>query len=979
MKNIYFLLFALLILPFTVNAQFVENRGQFSHREISKLRPDIQYQLTGSKVISYFLNDGIENYFYKVRDAARENWSEDLLNDEAMGYEIKIPQDIFFYRFDIRFLNANDNMQMVAVDKNKTYRNYYYEFCPDGILFVPDYKSIEYQNLYHNIDLRYITREGKVKYEFVLYPGALVSDIKMQYQGVDNLRINDNGDLVYDIAGEEMIEEKPYSFYSAGGQEIVSKYIIEEDNTVSFILDGIDLIDQNLIIDPVLTWSTYFQGVYGGYQYNPGVDDDGNIFICTQDGAGTLPVLNAGSGQWYQGTEVGPSPNWDLAIFKFNNDLSLAWCTYYGGMGCEEGWGRRNVAYDNDNDRVYFSGETDTPYSNSVQTFPTYDPGSGAFYQDVSYDNGASYPFFIQMTPDGVREWATLFTYENPPFTGGMGTDIESIYYQNGYLYFAGETNKYSHSGIPLRTLAGAYNNSFYCGGVVPFVGRFNTNRALQWCTYINNGIATSSFSTGCVDMVVDESNNIYIVNDYSEYSGSGISNLLPLVNPGGGAYYQSTAASFGTSRRGNHLVKLNPASSSVLWGTFIQGTTYSGSWPDFASCLAVDGNSNLFMGFRGMYSSNFPVTNLSGAYNQAARYSTTGSDGGLVKFSSTGVKLWGTYLNGSSHPTTSTAVNDIDIYPDNTFIIIGNTACSDFPIVNLSGSYNKSTITTAGTTEGFISKFGTDCAMDWSTYFPIGYGYGAVTYTDCDVRYVVDNSGGSNVPLVNPGSPAYYSSTVQNYQSFQVFEDQTAVASVAASSINASATSICVGSSVTLSVNGGSLGTGASWNWYSGSCGGTLIGTGSSIVVSPSSSTTYYVRAEGDCDISGCVARAITVNAIPTVSASASPTTICAGSSTTLTGSGASTYSWNSGGSGTTTSVSPSSNTTYTVTGTSNGCTNTANVSVTVTPLPSVSASATVSPICAGSSTTISATGASTYSWSNSLGSNSSYSVSPG
>jgi hypothetical protein len=74
---------------------------------------------------------------------------------------------------------------------------------------------------------------------------------------------------------------------------------------------------------------------------------------------------------------------------------------------------------------------------------------------------------------------------------------------------------------------------------------------------------------------------------------------------------------------------------------------------------------------------------------------------------------------------------------------------------------------------------------------------------------------------------------------------------SVAATSISASPPTICTsGGSSTLSINGGSLGTGAVWNWYTGPNGtGTLVGTGSSITETPSSNTTYYVRAEGSCN----------------------------------------------------------------------------------------------------------------------------------
>ena len=72
-------------------------------------------------------------------------------------------------------------------------------------------------------------------------------------------------------------------------------------------------------------------------------------------------------------------------------------------------------------------------------------------------------------------------------------------------------------------------------------------------------------------------------------------------------------------------------------------------------------------------------------------------------------------------------------------------------------------------------------------------------------------------------------------------------------SSATANPNPINYGESTTLTVIGGSLGTGASWKWYSSSCGGTYIGSGSSISVTPSSATTYYVRAEGACNITDC------------------------------------------------------------------------------------------------------------------------------
>ncbi len=76
---------------------------------------------------------------------------------------------------------------------------------------------------------------------------------------------------------------------------------------------------------------------------------------------------------------------------------------------------------------------------------------------------------------------------------------------------------------------------------------------------------------------------------------------------------------------------------------------------------------------------------------------------------------------------------------------------------------------------------------------------------------------------------------------------------SVAPTGATKNKNNICAGIAVNLSVTGGTLGTNAQWQWYSGSCGGTFAGTGATITVTPSVTTTYYVRAEGDCNNTTC------------------------------------------------------------------------------------------------------------------------------
>ena len=119
-----------------------------------------------------------------------------------------------------------------------------------------------------------------------------------------------------------------------------------------------------------------------------------------------------------------------------------------------------------------------------------------------------------------------------------------------------------------------------------------------------------------------------------------------------------------------------------------------------------------------------------------------------------------------------------------------------------------------------------------------------------------------------------------------------TATASVTVSSLSVDPTAataapavLCGTGTVTLSVTGGSLGTGATWRWYTASCGGTLAGTGATLNVTVSGTTTYFVRAEGTCNTTACASVTVTVNVQPAITIAASPrTTLQPGQTTTLT-----------------------------------------------------------------------------------------------
>ncbi len=180
---------------------------------------------------------------------------------------------------------------------------------------------------------------------------------------------------------------------------------------------------------------------------------------------------------------------------------------------------------------------------------------------------------------------------------------------------------------------------------------------------------------------------------------------------------------------------------------------------------------------------------------------------------------------------------------------------------------------------------------------------------------------------------------------------------------VSAAPTSICLGDSTTLTASGA-----ASYAWSPST--GLSKTTGAIIKSSPSFFSFYNVTgtAANGCTANGNVS--VTVNFAPFVSITPHNPTICFANNVTLDVTGANTYSWSpstnlSATTGTSVLATPPATITYTVTGISvNGCTGLDSTIVTVTGLPIVTGSADSYTICIGQSTTLSASGATDYSW---------------
>lgn len=228
--------------------------------------------------------------------------------------------------------------------------------------------------------------------------------------------------------------------------------------------------------------------------------------------------------------------------------------------------------------------------------------------------------------------------------------------------------------------------------------------------------------------------------------------------------------------------------------------------------------------------------------------------------------------------------------------------------------------------------------------------GTGAVTY-----NWNPGNLNGSSVSVTPAVTTTYTATGTGSTGCTSTQTISVTVGPAPTVTASSSSPSVCIGSSATLTANGA-----AAYTWMPGAM------SGSSVVVSPTVATTYTVTGDNGPGCSGTTTITVGVNALPSVTASASSPSVCVGSNVTLTGSGASTYTWMPGSmSGSTVTDAPSSATTYTVTGTDvNGCSNTSTVAVGVNTLPTVTASASAPSVCIGDNVTLTGSGASTYNW---------------
>jgi large repetitive protein len=555
---------------------------------------------------------------------------------------------------------------------------------------------------------------------------------------------------------------------------------------------------------------------------------------------------------------------------------------------------------------------TNASYTPSVAAAGTY------YYYVVatsSCSNATSNAVTVTVNPN------TSITGQPSGFTvcaGGSSTALNVTATGTGaitYQWYSNTTN--TNSG---GTLIGSATNASY----TPSVAAAGT--------YYYYVVATSSCSNATSNAVTVTVNpNTSITGQPSGFTvcAGGSSTALNVTATGTGAItYQWYSNTTNTNSGGTLIGSATNASytpSVAAAGTYYYYVVATSSCSN-ATSNAVTVTVNPNTSITGQ-PSGFTV--CAGGSSTALNVTATGT--GAITYqwysNTTNTNSGGTLIGSATNASYTPSVAAAGTYY---YYVVATSSCSNATSNAVTVTVNPNTSIT-GQPSGF-----TVCAGGSSTALNVtATGTGAITYqwysnttnTNSGGTLIGSATNASYTPSVAAAGTYYYyvvaTSSCSNATSNAVAVVVNPLPTVTATSTPLSG-AVCIGDNVTLNGSGA-----ASYTWSGGVTNGTAF--------APTTTTTYTVTGT---DANGCVNTAtklVTVNLLPTVTATSTPLSgaVCIGNNATLNGGGAASYTW-SGGVTNGTAFAPTTTTTYTVTGTdANGCVNTATKLITVTSLP--------------------------------------------
>jgi len=551
---------------------------------------------------------------------------------------------------------------------------------------ISTFAKVEYQQVYPAINLVYYGSGQQLEYDFVVAPGADPSVIRLGFTGADSVAIDSHGNLAVHLAepggvspGMTLIQHKPTVYQEVNGKrdEVPSAFVLSTDRSplptehsplptdqVTFTLGTYDT-SRPLIIDPVLSYSTYLGGSGDGAAYSlsdvsRGIAVDpttGDALVTGYTSSSDFPTANP----WQP--NLGGRAN--AVVARLSADGStLIFSTYLGGSNSD---GAAGIAVDPTTGDILVTGGT------TSADFPTVNP----LQPNLA---GFGNAFVARLSPDGS---SLIFS----TYLGGRYAD-------NGFSIAVdaptGDVLITGRTGSPNFPTAYAFQPTFGGGLDNAFVARLTADgSALIFSTYLGGGNDSGN------GIALDPSTGDVVVTGDTNSPNFPVANALQPTNHGG---YDAFVA------------RLRADGSALVFSTFL-----GGSDDDGGTGITVDPSTGDVLIAGATRSRNFPTANPLQPNNHGfdnAFVARLRADGSALVFS--------TYLGGTRvdydygialDPTTGDA------------LLIGETNSPDFPTANPLQANIR------GFTNAFVARVSADGrAMLFSTYlggrnYDTGYG----------------------------------------------------------------------------------------------------------------------------------------------------------------------------------------------------------------------------------------------------------------
>ncbi len=364
------------------------------------------------------------------------------------------------------------------------------------------------------------------------------------------------------------------------------------------------------------------------------------------------------------------------------------WGTYYGGNGLEHGW---DCVVDNNTDIITTGGTRSSSFIATTGSHQTVFAG----FQDA---------FVAKFDSSGTRLWSTYFGGTADDY--GTSCDVDG----NLNIYVTGSTG----SSTSIST-TGSFQSSHGGGAYDGFLAKFNSSGVRQWATYYGGSTADNSHSCAVYDSL-----SIYIVGGTA--STSSISTTNGFQNTYGGGVADCFLVKF--DQNGNRI-----------WASYYGGTDL-----DVGLECVVNIDENIFITGK-----TRSATSIATSGSHQSSRASVGIDAFLVKFDSSGTRIWGTYYGGTLIDNGISCAADAlgNIY------ITGNTSSATG--ISTVGAHQF--YLNGGSINAFLVKFDSSGLRQWGTYYGNGYDYGEHIAIDNQNDIYMSGYTASYFKISTPGS----------------------------------------------------------------------------------------------------------------------------------------------------------------------------------------------------------------------------------